>query len=109
MTTASGAIPIADADVIIELEDGDRVRFIEHLTTDASGNTPLSMPLSTVSAAESQSPDTSAKPYTVYRVRVKADGFSDHPIDRVPVFDGEVSLIEAAMLPIGEPWEVQRG
>ncbi len=109
VTTASGAIPIADADVIITSAEGDRVGFIEHLVTDASGNTPLSMPLPTVSASLSQTPSAAVRPYTFYQVQVKASGFSDYVAKQIPVFDGEASVIEAMMLPLGESWEVQRG
>ncbi len=99
VTTASGAVPVGGATVIIEREIDGKTYFVQQLVTDRSGNTPLSEPLATIAASESQTPNSNGKPYTVYQVRIKAKGFKDYLAEQVFVFDGQVSLVEAELLP----------
>ncbi len=99
VTTALGALPIRGAVVIIELAEEGK-KLVEYLVTDASGNTPESKPLLTAAASQSLSPNAQGTPYTSYRVVVRAAGFSPYTAEQVPVFDGQVSKVEAALQPV---------
>ncbi len=102
VTTASQAVPVAGAVVLIEKVENDRRILIDQMTTDGSGNTPQSKPLATVPASESLTPNGIGAPYTVYEVRVAADGFATYRAPNVLVFAGETSLIDADMIPLRE-------
>lgn len=99
VTTGSGAVPIEGAVVLIERMEGDTSQLVDQLVTDGSGNTPVSQPLPTAPVSQSLSPGLDATPYAVYQVRIRAKGFSEYVANNVLVFDGELSLVDANMLP----------
>ncbi len=101
-TTASQAVPVKGAVVLIEKVENNRRVLVDQMTTDGSGNTPLSKPLATVPASESLTPNAISAPYTIYEVRVSADDFSPYRAPNVLVFAGETSLIDADMIPLRE-------
>ena len=99
VTTGSGAVPIENAVVRIERIEGETVQLVDQLVTDGSGNTPVSQALPTAPASQSLSPGLDATPYAVYQVRIQAKGFAEYVAKNVLVFDGELSLVDADMLP----------
>ncbi len=98
VNTALGALPIKGAVVIIETAEQPK-SLVEYLVTDGGGNTPLSKPLPTVSAKETLLPQGDPTPYTAYLVVIRAVGYETFVSESVPVFDGEVSLVEASLQP----------
>ena len=93
--TADGALPIADATVtIIDKASG---RTLRTQTTDRSGNTEI-ISLPAPSAALSQTPG-GGEVYAVYRLTVTADGYFEQVNESVPIFDGVLSLQNAALIP----------
>lgn len=107
VTTGSGAVPIEGADVIIEQNTQGIKKLIDHLVTDHSGNTPESGPLVTVAASQTLTPGENPAPYAVFQVRIRADGFAEYIVQNVLVFDGEVSLVDAGLLPQREKTAVK--
>ncbi len=100
VNTALGALPVKGAVVIIETADAENRQLVEYLVTDLSGNTPVSKPLPTVSKSESLRPEGDQTPYAAYRVTVRAAGYSPFTAEKVLVFDGELSLVEASLQPL---------
>lgn len=98
--TADGALPIAEATV--RVYDGRSSAPLYTLTTDRSGNTQV-ISLPAPSAALSQSP-SGGEVYAVYRLSVDADGYYQQRNESVPVFDGVLSLQNAALIPLA-PYE----
>ncbi len=100
-TTASRAVPVRDATVIVtEISDGKEA-LIGMLITDENGATPV-IPLSAPSRTLSESPDPSERPYSEYNIKVYKQGFYTVPLLTVPIFDGIKSIQPVSMIPLAE-------
>lgn len=101
VTTASGAVPVRDATVIIS----ERVNGIESLIgmviTDENGTTPI-VPLSAPPQSLSESPDPFEKPYSEYNISVYKKGFYSIPGLTVPIFDTIKSIQPVSVIPLAE-------
>ena len=93
--TADGALPIAGANV--RIYDRQSGREIGGLVTDRSGNTEV-ISLPAPAAALSQAPG-GGEVYAIYRLTVDADGYYRQENESVPIFDGVLSLQNAALIP----------
>ena len=93
--TADSALPIADARVSVWENGGGTP--IATLSTDRSGNTDV-LALPAPRAAASLSPG-GGEAYAVYRLTVESEGYYLHENTSVPIFDGVLSLQNAALIP----------
>ncbi len=92
--TADSALPIAGARVTVWGEESEP---IASLSTDQSGSTEV-LALPAPRAAASLSPG-SGNAYAVYRLIVESDGYYRQENKEVPIFDGVLSLQNAALIP----------
>lgn len=102
VTSVGGTVPTAGAKVVISEYctagmGEDEVLFT--LRTNASGNTPTVM-LPAPRMAESMSPGGD-RAYSLYAIRVTADGYYPVELSAVPVFDGVTSIQSVDLIPIG--------
>lgn len=97
--TGNESSPIVNASVVVTaIIDGRRL-FITAGQTDISGNlTSLEVPAP--DARYSQSPDPSVRPYSLFDISVKANGFFDARSVDVPVFAGVTSIQNFNMIPL---------
>lgn len=92
--TADGALPIGGARVSVW---GEEREPIATLLTDRSGVTEV-LALPAPRAAASLSPGSDAA-YAVYRLAVEREGYYRQENAQVPIFDGVLSLQNAALIP----------
>ena len=97
VSTASEALPISDAKVIISDSNGN---VISEQLTDNSGRI-KSVELCTPIAANSQSPGNLVT-YSTYNVRVEKDGYFTEEFLNVAVFDKIESIQPVSLEPLGE-------
>lgn len=100
VTTAKGALPIPNAQVIVtRLLDGQEL--LEQVArTDNSGYSPL-FTLPAVSGIYSQTPDNK-QPYTYYNVYVRAGGFYPVLLRNVPMYGGVTATQPIDLIPVAE-------
>ena len=99
VSTASGALPLSGATILVR---GDEEKFsavIARLTSGEDGLTPK-IALLTPPRSLSLSPTQTKKPYATYHVEVYLDGYHDNLTHNIPIFDGITSVIPADMIPI---------
>ena len=94
--TAQEAIPIDGARVLVLDDEGNT---IYRLTTDTSGET-QAVPLQTLDRSFSQNPNYVGTPYISYGVIVETEGFEQHTVTQIPIFDGETATLPVALLPL---------
>lgn len=101
VTTANGDFPIEGAHITVYDESGENV--LRFMLSDINGISPESA-LSAPPRSISQSPEESKekKPYSVYRIRVTAEGFYPVVNERVAIFSGIKSIQPVNMIPIAE-------
>ncbi len=96
--TASGALPVPDARVVVYKTIAGRDNAFYTYITDISGQTP-EMRLPAPSSGLSQIPDSEMQPYSLYDAFVSAKGYNDVLIRDIAVFDGITSIQRVAMVP----------
>ncbi len=101
VTTASRAVPVQDATVIITESVNGMDSLIGMAVTDENGGTPI-IPLSAPLKSFSESPDPSERPYSEYNIRVYKQGFYTVPQLTVPIFDSIKSIQPVSMIPLAE-------
>lgn len=101
VTTASEAVPVRDATVIITESINGMDSLIGMLITDENGKTPI-IPLSAPSKSFSEAPDPSERPYSEYNTGIYKQGFYAVPKLTVPIFDGVKSIQPVSMIPLAE-------
>ncbi|MDE6599805.1 MAG: hypothetical protein K2K34_06980 [Oscillospiraceae bacterium] len=101
VTTASGAVPVRDATVIITEQTDGLDSLIGMVITDENGTTPI-VPLSAPPQSFSESPDPSERPYSEYNISVYKKGFYSIPKLTVPVFDTIKSIQPVSVIPLAE-------
>ena len=99
VSTASGAIPLPNATVLIRGNEPDFSAVIARLYSGQDGLT-QKIALLTPPRSLTDSPTETKKPYATYNVEVYLDGY--HPISAqgIPLFDGITSIQPADMIPI---------
>lgn len=101
VSTASGAIPIENASVIIQGKDDNNQDILLSLLTNTDGLTPrviLPAPLSELS----KSPSPSSKPYSTYNIDVFKEGYYPQHYNGVPIFQNVTAIQNASIVPISE-------
>ena len=101
VSTASGAIPIEKASVIIQGKDENNQNILFSLLTDRDGLTPK-ITLPAPSNELSQTPSPSSKPYTVYNIDVFKQGYYPQHYNGVPIFPNVTAVQNAHIIPISE-------
>lgn len=100
VSTARGAIPLADASVMVMYDEPDNTSVFTVLTTDMSGKTEK-IELPAPSRELSETPGN-AKPYATYTVAVEKEGYYSATNTGVPIFAGVTSIQPVEMLPLAE-------
>ncbi len=101
VTTASRAVPVQDATVIITESVNGMDSLIGMAVTDENGGTPV-IPLSAPLKSFSEAPDPSERPYSEYNIRVYKQGFYTVPQLTVPIFDSIKSIQPVSLIPLAE-------
>ena len=101
VSTASGAIPLENATVVIQGTDEDNKDVLISLTTDRSGLTRKVM-LPAPSIELSAAPSPSRKPYSNYNIEVYRDGYYLQHYNGVPIFEGITAIQNARVVPVSE-------
>ena len=101
VTTARGAIPLADASVRIRKEEADDSGILYALQSGRDGLT-RKVALPTPPISFSESPNGGGVPYASYSVDVFKEGYSPLYFQNVPVFPTVVSVQPAVMIPLPE-------
>lgn len=100
VTTGRGTLPLPNAQVIVtRILDGNEV-LEQAVRTDISGYTPL-FTLPAVGGRYSQTPDN-AKPYTLYNMYVRAEGFYPVLLRNIPMYGGITAIQPVDMIPVTE-------
>ncbi len=95
VSTASGALPISNAVVLVKDSQG---HIIYNLQTDVDGIT-KNISLNTKDASLSLNPNENSVPYTVYNVHVSAPNFTEAHINGIQIFDGIYSTLPVDIYP----------
>lgn len=101
VSTASGAIPIENASVIVQGKDENNQNVLLSLLTDRDGLTPritLPAPLKELSEA----PLPSSKPYSVYNIDIFKEGYYPQHYNGVPIFQNVTAVQNAHIIPFSE-------
>lgn len=100
VTTARGALPIANAQVIVTRLIDDDELLEQAARTDMSGYSPL-FTLPAVSGIYSLSPESIA-PFTYYNMYVRADGFYPVLLREIPMYGGITAVQPVDLIPVAE-------
>lgn len=98
VTTATQALPLPGATVLVRGDEGDFSAVIARLTSGADGLTPK-IALLAPPRDLSRSPG-GEKVFATYNIDIYLDGYHSISAQRVPVFDGITSIQPADMIPI---------
>ncbi len=98
--TASGAVPLSGAQVVVRNTPAVGGGIIASLITDRSGIAPT-VSLSAPPKSEAQHPG-SVRPYSVYGIDVFLDGYFTPVYESVPIYDGITSVQNVIMIPLPE-------
>lgn len=97
VSTAQGAIPLADASVNIRGSTPETSGVLRALRTNRDGQTEK-IALPTPPIANSEAPG-GALPYAVYHVDVIKEGYLPLSVQNVPIFPSILSIQPAVMIP----------
>ena len=100
VSTARGAIPLADAQVRIRGESSEDSGILYALRSNQDGLT-SKVALSTPPLSNSDSPQGGI-PFSTYGVDIFKDGYTPLFFQNVPIFPGVVSVQPAVMVPLPE-------
>ncbi len=100
LKTASGALPINNGSITVKNEQGDTV-FYEFLNAASNGLTKTAT-LETPSKSISLDSDSTARPYSIYNVSVRAEGNYRIEIDGIQMFEGESTNLPIELIPLPE-------
>lgn len=106
VTTARGAIPLEGARVQIrrlpESPSGAEQDLIRSAVTERDGKIPL-VPLPAPPKEESLRPsDSKRKPYALYLLEVRLEGYHAQTYNGVPIFDGVIAVQTVDLIPLSE-------
>ena len=100
VSTARGAIPISDAEVVIRNSLGEESDIIASMLSSNSGLTNR-ISLAAPPRALSENP-INKKPFATYNIEVRADGYITQYYNDVAVFDGITSYQNAILIPVSD-------
>ena len=100
VSTARGAIPLADASVTVRSTEPDASGILFSLRTNRDGQTER-ITLSTPPISVSEAPSPSL-PYATYDIDVQKDGYLPLSFENVPIFPSILSIQPAVMIPSPE-------
>lgn len=101
VATASGAIPIENASVIVQGKDSNNQNILLSFITNRDGLTPrISLPAPPAELSEAPSPQS--KPYSVYNIDVFKDGYYPQHYNGVPIFQNVTAVQNASIIPFSE-------
>ena len=103
VATASGAIPIENATVILRGAEDKNESVMLSLITDRDGLTSR-IPLPAPSREDSRSPNIK-RPFATYHIDVLKSGSYPQYYQNVPVFDGIIAVQNANVIPLSEGGE----
>lgn len=95
--TAGNALPVPGAQVTITAAEEEGGGLMRAVLTDENGRTPTLI-LSTPPASASLSPG-GLRPYAIYRIQTKKEGFYTNENKEVPLFAGVNSVQPVELLP----------
>ena len=98
VSTAGGAIPLANASVNIRGGSVDDSSIIYSLLTNSDGLT-KTVALNAPPRSDSLTPQDQTPPYSVYNVDVYAKGYTPAFFHNVPIFSGINSIQPAILVP----------
>ena len=101
VTASNGGIPIENA--LVTVYDSDTAgEAIAIRSTDIDGRTEV-MELDAPPRELSETPENGGvRPYSIYNVDVRKDGYFDVSNQEVPVFDGILAVLPVNMIPLSE-------
>ena len=101
VTASSGGIPIENALVTVYNADTAGEAVAER-STDMDGRTEI-MELDAPPRELSEAPENGGvRPYSIYNVDVRKEGYYDVSNEEVPVFDGILAVLPVNMIPLSE-------
>ncbi len=100
VTTASSAIPLEGATVIISRDEPESVDVLYQLRSGSDGRTER-VELSAPPRIDSQRP-SAEPPYTTYNIEVRMPQYRTAQYRAVPIFDGITSMQQADLVPLPE-------
>ncbi len=101
VSTASGAIPIENASVIVQGKDGNNQDVLLSHLTDMDGlTTKITLPAPQKELSETPSP--SSAPYSLYNIDVFKEGYYPQHYNGVPIFQGVTAIQNARIIPFSE-------
>ena len=98
VTSVANIYPVKNARVTVFKGSPDNMEVVASAATDESGKTKEFL-LDAPPKALSMSSGPAALPYTLYNMRISADGFLDNIHLNIPVFSGITSVQKSDMLP----------
>ena len=107
ITTASGAIPLEGAEVILRkfrsTSDGNGGEVVAVLYSGGDGKTEIvTLPAPARSFSLEPALDGAPVPYALYDAEVNLDHYFTQSYIRIPVFDGITSIQRASLIPLPE-------
>lgn len=107
ITTASGAIPLEGAEIIVRKfrseSDGNGGEVVAVLHSGGDGKTEtLTLPAPARSLSLEPAKDGNPVPYALFDAEVNLDNFFTQYYIRIPVFDGITSIQRASLVPLPE-------
>ncbi len=100
VTTLGRLYPVKNALITVFTGEPNNMTVVETDITDESGKTGL-FNLKTPPAAESQQAENGgARPYAIYNISVRSDGYVEQIAMNVPVFSGIISVQSIDLLPV---------
>ncbi len=103
VSTADGAIPIPDANVIVAREQEERESLVKVMKTNRNGKTePLAV---SAPPAENSLTYDGENRFFVYNIRIDYPGYYTVENINVPVFEGQTSIQPVSLIPLEESSE----
>lgn len=101
VSALQGAVPIANADVVVTRDIGNEIYLMWYDVTDESGKSRI-FELPAPPREMSEQPSNGGVPYASYNVRVAAPGFFTITNAGAQVFGGQTSIAAVDMIPKSE-------
>ena len=103
VSTARGAIPLADATVNVRGASPEQSGILRSLRTNRDGQTErIALPTPPRSASASPDVGNSVPPFSVYGIDVFKEGYVPLEFQQVPIFPDVTSIQPAVMVPSPE-------
>lgn len=86
------------AGAVVEILEENTNNVVEELVTDSSGKTDI-VDLAAPPVEDSRNSENETRPYAVYNLRIRSEGFAENFIDGVQVLPASLATQNAFMLP----------